>query len=173
MSDLRSSTDAQARSKDVSTATLELERVVNQLELSLGGYVTSGSPRFLASWRQARRTLPTALKGVEHLVMSQPAQAAQAKTLANMIDAYIIEYGVPLIEIYNVSRQVARLPVATRDGLTRITAIRHQLAGLLASEDRLGSARQASAKREAARAISVGIAALALAAMLLLAFGVF
>jgi hypothetical protein len=29
MSDLRSSTNAQARSKDVSAATLELERVVN------------------------------------------------------------------------------------------------------------------------------------------------
>ena len=173
MSDLRSSTDAQARSKDVSTATLELERVVNQLELSLGGYVTSGSRRFLASWRQARRSLPTALKGVERLVELQPQQAQQARTLANMIDAYIVEYGVPLIEIYNVSPQVARLPVATRDGLSRITAIRHQLASLLASEDRLGSARQTSAKREAARAVSVGIAALALAAMLLLAFGVF
>src|SRR4051794_3785842 len=38
MSDLRSSTNTQARSKDVSTATLELERVVNDLESSLRYY---------------------------------------------------------------------------------------------------------------------------------------
>jgi len=36
MSDLRSSTNAQARSKDVSTATLGLERVVNELDLERG-----------------------------------------------------------------------------------------------------------------------------------------
>ena len=65
MSDLRSSTNAQARSKDVSTATLELERVVNQLELSLDGYVVSGSRRFLATFQQARRNLPLAVKRVE------------------------------------------------------------------------------------------------------------
>ena len=173
MSDLRSSTNAQAHSKDVSTATLELERVVNQLELSLGGYVASGSKRFLAAWQEARRSLPSAINHVERLVASQPAQAARAAQLANTTDAYVSEYGVPLIEIYDVNPQVARLPAATREGITRITAIRHQLAGLLTSEDRLASARQASAKHEASRAVSIGIAALVLAALLLLAFGVF
>jgi signal transduction histidine kinase len=78
-----------------------------------------------------------------------------------------------VIKIYKVNPQAARLPVATQSGLERITAIRHELAGLLSGEDRLASAREASAKHEAARAVSVGIAALVLAAMLLLAFGVF
>src|ERR1700675_2897926 len=52
MSGLRSSTNAQARSKNVSTATLEVERVVNELEASFRGYVLSdnGNGPFLASW---------------------------------------------------------------------------------------------------------------------------
>jgi signal transduction histidine kinase len=173
MSDLRSSTNAQARSKDVSTATLELERVVNQLELNLGGYVATGGRRFLASFRQAREKLPGAISRVERLVAEQPVQRRQARVLANMTRAYVTEYGELLIEIYKVNPSAARLPVTTQEGLTRITAIRGQLGTLLASEDKLALARQDSAKREAARAVSVGVAALVLAALLLLAFGIF
>ena len=173
MSDLRSSTNAQAHSKDVSTATLELERVVNELDQELRGYVFTGVGRFLVSWQRARRTLPSALQRVERLVAAQPAQRRQARLLARDTRAYVSEYGLPLIEIYNVSPRVARLPDAAREGVNRITAIRHELTRLLASEDTLASKRQASAKREAARAVSVGVAVLVLAASLLLAFGVF
>jgi len=173
MSDLRSSTNAQAHSKDVSTATLELERVVNELESSLRGYFISGSAGFLTTWRHARRTLPVALRRVERLVQSQPAQAKQVQRLASNTHAYVTEYGLPFIEIFKVSRETARSADATQEGLFRINAIRHELTDLLATEDRLASTREASAKREAARAVSVGVAALFLAAALLLAFGVF
>jgi signal transduction histidine kinase len=173
MSDLRSSTNAQARSKDVSTATLELERVVNELEGSLRGYFLTGNGRFLASWQQARRSLPGALTRVERLVASQPAQKEQTRLLARDTHAYVSEYGLPFIEIHKVSPQVALLPAATREGLTRITAIRHELTRLLAGEDNLASAREVSAKNEAGRAVKVGIAVLVLAAALLVLFGVF
>ena len=78
-----------------------------------------------------------------------------------------------MLEIFRKAPNVARSDEATREGLFRISTIRQELAGLLASEDNLTSARSASAKREAARAVSVGIAALFLAAALLLAFAVF
>src|SRR5437764_8665900 len=159
MSDLRSSTNAQAHSKDVSTATLEVERVVNQLEAGLRGYVNGGGASFLASWQQARRNLPQALADLNRVVATQPTETRQAHELAFQTHDYITEYGVQLIKIYHVNQKVARLPVATRTGLARISDIRDLLSGLLAGEDRLASARQASAKREAARAVSVGIAA--------------
>jgi signal transduction histidine kinase len=173
MSDLRSSTNAQSHSKDVSTATLELERVVNELDAELRGYIVSGNAHFLASWQNARRSLPAALARVEGLVASQPSQSRQAHLLARDTHAYVTEYGLPLIAIFKVQPRVARLPVASRDGLTRISEIRQELARLLATEDSLASEREVSAKREASRAVSVGIAVLVLAAALLLAFGVF
>jgi signal transduction histidine kinase len=147
--------------------------VVNELESSLRGYVSGSGRGYLSSWQQGRRSLSAALARVERLVASQPAQSQQADQLAKNTHAYVTEYGLPLLEIYRKAPNVARSDEATREGLLRINAIRHELAGLLAGEDNLASTRAASAKREAARAVSVGISALALAAALLFAFAVF
>jgi signal transduction histidine kinase len=178
MSDLRSSTNAQAHSKDVSTATLELERVVNQLESSLRGYVnsvdiSSGSRIYLPQWQEARRSLPVALARLRRLVGSEPAQMQQVEQLALNTRAYVSEYGLPMIQIFKVSPRLPRSGDAQREGQTRIDTIRSGLTGLLVSEDSLASTREASAKREASRAVSSGIAALILAASLLLLFGIF
>jgi signal transduction histidine kinase len=173
VSDLRSSTNAQAHSKEVSTATLELERVVNQLQSSLLGYVNSGAQVYLTQWRQARAGLPGSLAGLKKLVASQPEQVAQAQQLATETHNYVNDYGVPLIAIYKVSPAVARQPEATQEGIRQITAIRGGLSDLLAAEDRLASQSEQSAKREASRAITSGIAALIMAAALLILFGIF
>jgi signal transduction histidine kinase len=174
VSDLRNSTNAQAHAKDVSTATLELERVVNELESSLYGYVQSGNRTYLAQWRQTRkRDLPSALRSLNTLVASDPRQAAMAKQLAADTRAYVSEYGLSLIAIFKVSRDVAQSGDATREGLLRINDIRRGLTNLLTSEDNLASQSEGSAKREATRAITSAIAALILAAALLVLFGIF
>src|SRR5439155_7230584 len=106
MSDLRSSTNAQAHSKDVSTSTLELERVVNELESSLRGYVSNSGREYLSSWRRGRRSLPAALARVKKLVASEPAQSQQARQLAKNTHAYVTEYGLPLLEIFRKAPRV-------------------------------------------------------------------
>jgi signal transduction histidine kinase len=173
MSDLRSSTNEQARSKQVTAATLGLERVVNQLDASLRAYVISGNNRFLSAWRGARADLSPARGKVERLVEDQPVPTNQARRLSELIRAYISEYGLPLIAIAHRSPDAARSPVATKEGLTRIGAIREQISRLLASEDTLASARAAAAKRESDRAVGLGVAELVATAGLLLLFGVF
>ncbi len=173
MSDLRSSTNAQARSKDVSTATLGLERVVNELEVNLRGFFLSGNRRFLAGWQQARTDLPTAMAELKRRVATQPDEERRAQRLDTLAHAYITEYGLPLIAIYGGAPEAARSPDATKEGLFRISTIRKQLSDLLAGEDALASAREASAKYEAARAVAIGIGALVVTAALLLLFGVF
>lgn len=173
MSDLRSSTSEQARSKDVTAATLGLERVVNQLEVSFRAFVVSGDDRFLTSWRAARADLSPAIVKVEKLVTGEPAQERVADQLSTLIRAYVTEYGLPLIAIMRVSPEAARAPVATREGVIRIRTIRDRLARLQTREDALASTRAASARREAGRAVRVGIAALGATAGLLLLFGIF
>ena len=177
VSDLRSSTNAQAHSKDVSTATLELERVVNQLQSSLLGFVNSGAQAqrrdYLAQWNQARRDLGGALVRLNKLVASQPAQVATAGELADNTRYYVQYYGLPLMAIFKVSPQVARAPDTTREGIRQISVIRGGLSDLLANEDRIASQSEGSAKREATRAITSAIAALVLAAALLVLFGIF
>jgi signal transduction histidine kinase len=173
MSHLQDSTNAQARSKDVTAATLALERVVNQLETSLRAFVVSGNDSFLVSWRQGRSAFPTAISELRRLVADQPAQRSQVDELTTLIREYVGEYGVPLIAITRVDVRAARAPVATKEGLFRISTIRNRLSHLLASEDELASERTASAKRESTRAVRLGIAALGGAAALLLLFGIF
>ena len=173
MSDLRSSNNAQARSKDVSTATLELERVVNELDVSLRSFVVSGNRHFLADWQKARAALPPAVARLEQHVAAQPEEKSRAIRLAMMTHDYIHDYGVPLIAIYQLRHEAARSPVATKEGLFRIDAIHKQLGTLLAGENNLASARAASAKREATRAVGIGVAELVITAALLVLFSVF
>ena len=173
MSDLKSSTDAQARSKDVTAATLELQRVVNELELSLRAFVISEKGGFLAQWRQARRDLGPAIGEVQKLVGSQEREQNEVARLSRLVSEFVDEYGRPLIAIARLSPEAARSADATQEGLFRIRSIRAALNRLLESEDAFASTRSASAKREATRAVAVGAAALVAMAAMLVAFGVF
>ena len=173
MSDLQSSTNAQARSRDVTTATLGVERVVNELELNLRAFIISKNQHFLVTWQQARAALTPAISQVSKLVTGQPTALADLDQLATLVRAYITEYGVPVIAIARLDVKAARQGVVTQEGLTRINVIRASLARLLANEDELASTRAASAKREASRAIDFGIGAFVAMGALLVMFGLF
>jgi signal transduction histidine kinase len=173
MSDLRSATSEQARSKDLTAATLDVERTVNALEASLRAFVISGNDRFLESWREARAALPGTLGRLERLVRDDPVQRRQVQVLAPLVQEYVADYGMPLIAIARVSRESARAPVATTEGLRQINGIRSRLSRLLASEDALASRREVAARHEAADAVRIGVAALAATGFLLLLFGAF
>jgi signal transduction histidine kinase len=173
VSHLRGSTDAQERSRNVTSATLRLEQVVNQLETSLRAFVVSGNPRFLASWRQGRRHLGPALGSLNELVAAQPGQQARATQLSSQINTYVVDYGEPLIGIFHIQPRAARAPVATREGLFRINTIRTSLGRLLDSEAAIASADSAAARHNADTAVHIGIGALAAASALLVLYGLF
>ena len=61
VSDLRRSTNVQAQSRDITSATLGLEQLVDQLEMSLRAYLVSGNERFQTAWQRARGHLPAAI----------------------------------------------------------------------------------------------------------------
>ena len=127
VSDLQSSTNVQTRSRNATTATLQLQVVVNQLESSLRAYLVSGNKRFLGPRREGRRKLDPAL------TESRPAAAAPALreppvgALATAIHSYVTEYGLPLIRIAGLSPATARSPDVTQEGDHRITSIRSRL----------------------------------------------
>ena len=93
--------------------------------------------------------------------------------LTTLVNAYVNEYGIPLIKIFRFHPSAARAPVATREGLFQVTTIRAQLERLLAGEAALASTDAASAKHRSTQAVEIGIAALSGAAYLLILFGVF
>ena len=150
----------QARSRDVTSSTLRLEQVVNQLEASLRGFVISGDERFLGSWRSAKGRVPDTTRQVTEGLAGQGEQEHLALELATLVRAYVNEYGIPLIKIFRFDPSAARAPVATREGLYEVTTIRTQLEQLLSGEAALASTDAASAKSRSTQAVEIGIAAL-------------
>jgi signal transduction histidine kinase len=168
MSDLRGSTDEQAQANRVTTAALRLERVVDELEQSLRGFVLTRNARIRTSWDRARADLTPVVGDLQRRVAQQPAQARLAAGIVSEVRSYVSDYGSLLVEIAVLSPADALSPTATREGLTRIGNIRRGLSRLLTNEDQLVSAHAASARSRANRAILVGSLALGASGLLLL-----
>jgi len=167
VSDLSRSTNVQAHTRDVSTATLTLQQVVNQLESSLRAYVLTGNPRFRNSWQKARGQLEPSLASVNGLLRDNPRELAKAEQLSALVRQYVEEYGQPLIGIYAISPKAARSPVATREGVSEIDTIRNRLDRVLASEGALASSDTNASRSAATQAVRIGITTLGAAAALL------
>ena len=108
VSNLSRSTNVQAHTRDVSTATLGVQQVVNQLESSLRAYVLTGNPRFRNAWQRAREQLNPSLGELNGLVARQPGELARSMELSALVRQYVSEYGAPLIGIYAISPKAAR-----------------------------------------------------------------
>jgi signal transduction histidine kinase len=171
LSDLRATTNAANRSKDITSATLVLEQDLLQLDASLRGFVNTGDRRFLTAWKDVRADLPASTAA---LVQSAEGggQEARARRLVNAVREYEIDYAVPIIGIAEFSPPAARSPVALGEGRRRLDALRRQVTQMLTTENALASTRVTSATDQANRAILVGIAALGISVLLVLLFGV-
>ena len=168
MSNLRASTDEQVQVNRVTASTLRLERVVDELEQSLRGFVLTRNARIRDGWNRAKHDLVPATATLQRLVERQPQQAQLARRTVDGIGSYVNDYGEPLISIANVSPAAALSPVASSEGLTRIGQIRRGLALLLSREDRLASAHASTARGRASQAVLIGVIALAGSCIVLL-----
>ena len=74
VSTLNDATAGEARAKDVTAATLRLEKLVVDLETGFRGFVLSGNERVLEPYTRARAELPRRLQEFERLSAMNPAQ---------------------------------------------------------------------------------------------------
>jgi signal transduction histidine kinase len=163
----------EAHSKDVTAATVGVEKLVLDLETGLRGLVLSGNMRFLQPWTRAQEELPRKLDELERLVSNNPAQRARARALRNDINAYIYDYCIRLVEIARENPAAARTTVATNEGKRRTDEIRRQFAGLLMTENARAAASAESANTQSDRAVVLGISGLIGCALLISLFGLY
>ena len=171
LSDLRSTTNAANRSKDVTSATLVLEQDLLQFDASLRGFVNTGDRRFLRAWHTAGDALPSSTANLVQTAIGG-GQEVRARRLVNGVREYENDYAEPLVGIAEFSPAAARSPPALAEGRRRIDALRRQVTQMLTTENALASTRVASATNQANRAILVGLAALGISVLLVLLFGV-
>ena len=170
---LRKSTDTATRSKDVAVATLELEKLVLDLESGLSGFVLAKDPHFLAPLRSARAELPAATERVQSLVQDDAPQRQRVRQLAAQVDAYVSDYVLPLVAIARIDPAAARASVARSEGKRRLDQIRNGFKRVLAVEDARAADAVHSANRKSSRALEIGFAALGVSALLVLLFGAY
>src|SRR5215210_4275648 len=173
VSALDRATTREAHAKDVTAATLRLEKLVIDMETGLRGLLLTDDERFLLPWKKARADLGRQLVAFRRLASSNPAQRRHALKIDAEIRNYRDEYSVPLVNQARNDSAAARSSLARELGKSYTDEIRDDFAGFLEAEDALAAAGASSANREADRAVALAIAGLIGSALLVIAFGAY
>ena len=171
MSTLRTATTRETRAKDVTAATLSLEKLVVDLETGLRGYALTGQKRFLQPWIQARAELPARAAVLERLAQADPVQQRRATAIVASIEAYIADHGEPILAFSPDELAAARSAAATAAGKRRTDDIRRQFRQFLRSENARAAASASSADERSNLAIALGVSGLFASAGLIVLFG--
>jgi signal transduction histidine kinase len=168
----RTATNEEARSKNVTAAALELEKLVLDLETGVRGYVLTGNPNFLQPYTSAKRQLPKSRATFAELTKDEPRQRGRARALLASIDFYLSDYARPVLLI--ARRNLLAAQDATKDeGTFRIDQIQDEFKNFLAAETVLASSHKRSADAKSRHAIELGVAGLAGSTILILLFGLY
>ena len=93
---LQDATSRERRSKDVTVATLSLEKVVLDLDAGVRGFVISGKPRLLAPWTAGLHQLPRRIAVLRRLVRDDRAETRRVNDLVALIHSYESDSAKPL-----------------------------------------------------------------------------
>jgi len=170
LSALREASKEEARSTDVTTAALNIEKLVLDVDSGIRGWVLTGQDRFLQPADNAERQLPTRLTNFEQLASREPRQRSRAMRLTETIRNYLDEYAVP---VSNLTKPGARALAHATEGKLRTDEMRLLFKRFLAAENVLADQRERSADAKSRHAIELGVAGLAGTAAFILLFGLY
>jgi signal transduction histidine kinase len=170
---LRDATEREGRAKDVTAASLELEKLVVDLETGLRGLVITENERFLGPWESARAELPSSLRRFERLAGPDPMQRERARKLVVLINAYVEDYSEPLVAIARERPAAAQQREAEEEGRFRIDEIGRLFDRFREAENELAAASASSANEESNRSIALAATGLVASAALIFGFGIF
>src|SRR5438093_4018101 len=113
---LDDATKRERHTKAVSAETLQLERLVLDLDTGLRGFVLTGRQDLLAPWTSARAALPDRLSAFRRLASTTPDERRRAEELVNAINQYVNDYAVPVVGIARTTPAASRTTVVSLEG---------------------------------------------------------
>jgi signal transduction histidine kinase len=149
----RDAARAEERARDLTEATLALERLQLELERGLQGLALTGNPRFLAPYTRVRREVRGALNRFEELAMAGSESADDAQRVADLIRIYVSDYADPLVKIAREQPAAAVSRDALAEGRERSGPILPLLRSIRNTENRNADARAESADDTSRRAV--------------------
>jgi signal transduction histidine kinase len=168
----REATEREARSKEVTTASLQLEKLVSDVETSFLGLTLTRRPSFLGPYRVAMRELPARVSTLEKLASDDARQRARFETLAQRIDEYVNEFVTPLIPILRETPGIADDSALAGEGKRYTDAIRRLFREFQRAENELSAAASRTAERRSQVAVVVGLIAVTASTTLIILFGI-
>ena len=173
MSTLRDASEREARSKDVTEATLQLRQLVVDLETGLRGFSLTGRPRFLEPYNTAKKELPERLRVFVERASSEPEQRRRANQIVELIGLYDRDYAGPVIRLTRSDPQAARSNLVVVEGKRQTDEIRALFDRFLSEENQLARRAAATADSNADRALAVGAVGVVASTLLIILFGAF
>jgi signal transduction histidine kinase len=170
---LDDATKRERHAKAVTAETLQLERLVLDLDTGLRGFVLSGKKDLLAPWTSARAALPEQKRAFLALASKTSEERRRAKELVTAIDQYVADYAVPVVDIARTSPAATRQAVVRLEGASQLKAVRDRFAGFLSKESALAATRTSAAQRRSNEAIATAVAGLIASALLIVGFGLY
>jgi signal transduction histidine kinase len=168
----RDATEREADSKDVTTASLQLEKLVSDVETSFLGISLTQSTTFLGRYSTARRDLQSRLARLEELASDDPRQRARARTLAQRIDEYVNEFVSPLIPLLRETPGLTEDGTLAQSGKRYTDEIRMLFRQFRDAENELAAAASRTAGRRTELAVIVGVVAVGASTTLIILFGI-
>jgi signal transduction histidine kinase len=173
VSALREAERREARSRDVTVATLALEKLVLDMQAGVRGFAITGDKRFKSPMTTANRELPQALEELKRLVADSPSQRRRVRQLGKEIRDYRDVYALPIVNIAETNRAAANTSAAINEDKVWVDSIRGKFNTLLEVEKRLAASSEESADHRWTAALVLGIGGLFALAAAMLAFGVY
>ena len=169
----REATDREARSKDVSAESLQLERVVSDVESNFLSFAVDGSQSSLKAYRVASNKLDSQLANLTALVQDDPSQRVKAQRLETQIREYAFASLPPLVGILEeVPGIIKNDPTLTRSVNEQSEEIRRLFAGFRAEENKLAAEAAGDADHRTDIAVLVGGVAVGASMALIALFGI-
>src|SRR4029079_7622861 len=132
----RTATNEEARSKNVTTSALQLQKLVLDLETGLRGYVLTGNPDFLHPYTTAKGQLKRAKHDLVQKTEGEPQQQASAKAINTAVNQYMEEYAKPVLFLTKDSLGAAKA-LAQEEGTFRIDELQADFKRFIKNEDAL------------------------------------
>ena len=168
----RDATAREARSKEVTAASLQIERLVFDIHTSFLGLTVTRRQIFLGPYRMAMEELQPRLSELDALASDDFQQRARARTLALRIDEYVNSFVVPVIDILRDEPGAADEDVIATEGKNRTDEIRRLFNDFRREENQLAAEASRTAERRADLAVSVGLVAVFVSTTLIILFGI-
>jgi signal transduction histidine kinase len=162
----------EARSKNVTTSALQLEKVVLDLEAGVRGYAFTGNTELLQPYTAARPLLRKAKGDLVEKTKDEPDQRKRVRRINQLIDQYMVIYvdNVPVVRKENPD---AARDLAREEGPVWIKQIQTEFKGFIEDENDLATSHKQSADSKSRHAIELGVTGSIASTILILLFGLY